>query len=70
MTLDKTHVGSFPRRKTCRFTGEPLESLMDLGSQALTGVFPKSAEDPVSVTPLELAWCPSSGLVQLARLSW
>ncbi|MFC6197341.1 class I SAM-dependent methyltransferase [Ponticaulis profundi] len=67
MTLDKTHVGSFPRRKTCRFTGAPLESLMDLGSQALTGVFPKSAEDPVSVTPLELAWCPSSGLVQLAH---
>tara|TARA_Y100000052_G_scaffold27486_1_gene35648 strand:- start:37344 stop:38570 length:1227 start_codon:yes stop_codon:yes gene_type:complete len=40
---------------------------MDLGDQALTGVFPKTASIPVSVSPLELAFCPQSGLVQLAH---
>lgn len=40
---------------------------MDLGDQTLTGVFPKSASIPVSVSPLELAFSPESGLVQLAH---
>jgi C-methyltransferase-like protein/putative zinc binding protein/methyltransferase family protein len=42
-----------------------LVSVLDLGHQALTGVFPKNASQPVTVGPLELVWCPSSGLLQL-----
>jgi hypothetical protein len=42
-----------------------LITVLDLGHQALTGVFPKTAGEPVTVGPLELAWCPQSGLLQL-----
>jgi hypothetical protein len=42
-----------------------LVSVLNLGHQALTGVFPKDASQPVTVGPLELVWCPSSGLLQL-----
>lgn len=42
-------------------------SVLDLGMQALTGVFPRHVSDPVSRAPLELVWCPESGLVQLAH---
>lgn len=45
--------------------GNDLVSVLNLGHQALTGVFPKTASDPVTVGPLELVWCPSSGLLQL-----
>jgi hypothetical protein len=33
----------------------------------LTGVFPKNIDDPVTEGPLELVWCPDSGLLQLAH---
>lgn len=50
----------------CRITGgDHLVSVLNLGRQALTGVFPKSPDDEVTVGPLELVWCPSSGLLQL-----
>jgi hypothetical protein len=42
-----------------------LVSVLSLGYQALTGVFPSSSADPVTVGPLELVWSPSSGLLQL-----
>ena len=45
-----------------------LISVLSLGDQALTGVFPPSRETPVSVGPLELLWCPDSGLVQLGHV--
>ena len=44
-----------------------LVPILSLGHQALTGVFPHSVETPVSVGPLELVWCPDSGLVQIAH---
>ncbi len=55
----------------CRICGNPeLDSLIDLGVQALTGVFPLSAEAPVREGPLELVKCrerdgEACGLVQL-----
>ena len=50
----------------CRIDGSPnLVSVLSLGHQALTGVFPKTASEPVTVGPLELVWSPSSGLLQL-----
>jgi hypothetical protein len=50
----------------CRISGSThLVSVLNLGDQSLTGVFPKSTDLPVSVGPLELVWCPESGLLQL-----
>ena len=42
-------------------------SILNLGEQALTGVFPESAEEQVSKGPLELVWCSSCTLLQLAH---
>lgn len=39
--------------------------MLALGTQALTGVFPKSKSESVTAGPLELVWCPDSGLLQL-----
>jgi hypothetical protein len=50
----------------CRFSGSPdLIDVLNLGEQALTGVFPASASEKVTVGPLALAWSPTSGLLQL-----
>ena len=50
----------------CRVgAGEHLVSVLNLGQQALTGVFPQNADEKVTVGPLELVWCPDSGLLQL-----
>lgn len=47
--------------------GSTLINVLDLGEQALTGVFPKSIDTPVTTGPLRLVWCPDSGLLQLAH---
>ena len=50
----------------CRVGGSPhMVSVLNLGMQALTGVFPKSKDEPVGEGPLELVWSPDSGLLQL-----
>ena len=50
----------------CRISGSSnLITVLDLGSQALTGVFPKNVNDPITSGPLRLVWCPDSGLLQL-----
>jgi len=52
----------------CRIGGgTDLVSVLNLGMQELTGVFPRSADEPVSTGPLELLWAPRSGLLQLAH---
>ena len=57
------------RIEKCRVSGSAnLLSVLSLGNQALTGVFPASASVPVTVGPLELVWCPDSGLLQLAHV--
>ena len=58
-----THYRQIER---CRVGGTThLISVLDLGQQALTGVFPRSPEEAVTTGPLELVWCPESGLLQL-----
>jgi hypothetical protein len=47
--------------------GSDLVSVLNLGNQELTGVFPKSVGQVVSSGPLELVWAPKSGLLQLAH---
>ena len=58
--------------KSCRICGNSsLEPVLSLGTQVLTGVFPKSPEQIVSAGPLELAKCredaagATCGLLQL-----
>lgn len=56
-----------PEINCCRICGsKELVDLLDLGDQALTGVFPKSTDQDVSVGPLQLVKCGDGcGLVQL-----
>jgi hypothetical protein len=50
----------------CRVSGsKSLLPILDLGEQALTGVFPRTASEEVTTGPLRLVWCPDSGLLQL-----
>jgi hypothetical protein len=52
----------------CRVSGSSnLISILNLGYQALTGVFPKDPCKDITTGPLELVWCPDSGLLQLAH---
>ncbi len=53
---------------SCRVSGSKnLINVLSLGEQYLTGVFPKSKEEVVSKGPLDLMWCPDSGLLQLKQ---
>jgi hypothetical protein len=50
----------------CRISGSKnLTTVLNLGHQALTGVFPKSPNEEITSGPLELVWCSDSGLLQL-----
>jgi len=50
----------------CRISGsQNLFPVLHLGKQHLTGVFPKKRDAPLTCGPLELVWCPESGLLQL-----
>jgi SAM-dependent methyltransferase len=52
----------------CRISpSTTLLPVLNLGEQAFTGIFPKDASTPVPTGPLELLWCPESGLLQLAH---
>lgn len=51
----------------CRLCKSPkLDSILDLGEQSFTGVFPKSETQKVPVGPLRLIKCATCDLVQLA----
>jgi hypothetical protein len=52
----------------CRISkSKNLISVLSLGEQYLTGVFPSSKTDELSRGPLDLLWCPDSGLLQLKQ---
>ncbi|MCX5660559.1 MAG: class I SAM-dependent methyltransferase [Planctomycetota bacterium] len=52
----------------CRISGSRnLVSVLNLGEQAFTGIFPKSLSQPMPTGPLELVWCAESGLLQLGH---
>jgi hypothetical protein len=44
-----------------------LVSVLSLGEQYLTGVFPKNKDEEITRGPLELVWCPDSGLLQMKQ---
>jgi hypothetical protein len=57
------------RIKKCRISNtNNILSVLSLGDQALTGVFPKSADEYVTAGPLEIVWNSDSGLLQLAHI--
>ena len=59
--------GSYQRIDRCRVSGSPnLVPVLHLGEQELTGTFPPPGQS-VTRGPLELVWCPQSGLLQLAH---
>lgn len=56
----------YTESKECRICGQSsLVTVLSIGEQFLTGVFPKSPSDKVSKGPLDLAWCSSCGLLQM-----
>lgn len=64
----------YTKTKSCRICGNKnLASVLNLGDQALTGVFPKNKKEKITHGPLELLKCQerkdnsSCGLVQLAH---
>ncbi len=60
--------GAWRKLERCRVSGSSdLIPVLDLGVQELTGVFPKTREEPVTAGPLQLVWCPDSGLLQLGH---
>jgi hypothetical protein len=61
-------TGPAARVTRCRLCGSAdLVTVLDLGEQALTGVFPAQPGDKVTTGPLELVWCSSCTLLQLAH---
>jgi hypothetical protein len=59
-------VTSIKRTERCRVCGsDDLVKTLDLGEQALTGVFPRSATAPIGSGPLELVWCRNCTLLQM-----
>ena len=54
--------------KKCRISGSTnLITVLSLGEQCLTGVYPKSPNEPITKGPLDLVWCPDSGLLQMKQ---
>ena len=52
----------------CRISGSTnLINVLSLGDQYLTGVFPKSLTEEITKGPLDLVWCPESGLLQMKQ---
>jgi hypothetical protein len=59
-------VRSYTALERCRICrSDHLVSVLHLGHQALTGVFPRSRQEPIARGPLELLWCGGCGLLQL-----
>lgn len=57
---------NFSEISECRVSkSQNLISVLNLGIQTLTGVFPKRTTDKITKGPLELVLCPDSGLLQL-----
>ncbi len=54
--------------KKCRISDSPnLITVLSLGEQYLTGVFPRSLTERITRGPLDLVWCPDSGLLQMKQ---
>jgi len=65
---ESSAVSGLTPLSACRLCGlSDFVGVLDLGEQALTGVFPSSPDDPVAAAPLSLVWCRSCTLLQLGQ---
>lgn len=61
-------MGNYTAIRQCRICrGDHLVSVLRLGYQDLTGVFPRAKNEAVGRGPLELVWCAGCGLLQLGH---
>jgi hypothetical protein len=61
-------MSSYTSIQKCRISSSThLVPILSLGEQTLTGAFPKSKDQKITCGPLDLVWCPDSGLVQLKQ---
>jgi hypothetical protein len=61
-------MSGYTQLEKCRLSGSRhLVTVVDLGEQMLTGVFPARRDEAVTSGPLRLVWCPDSGLLQLGH---
>ena len=59
-------MATYQTIESCRVSRRRhLVGVLNLGEQDLTGVFPASPSVAVTRGPIELVWCPDSGLLQL-----
>lgn len=59
-------MNHYTKIESCRVSGSKnLVTVLHLGNQTLTGVFPKTRDEQITAGPLELVWCADSGLLQL-----
>lgn len=59
-------MNNYHEINACRISkSSHLVSVLNLGHQTLTGVFPRDPSEKITKGPLELVWCPDSGLLQL-----
>jgi len=57
----------YTKVEKCRVcSSQSMTSVLNLGVQALTGVFPKTVEEKTPEGPVELVWCSDCGLLQMA----
>jgi hypothetical protein len=61
-------MGGYRKLDKCRLGGSShLVTVLSLGEQCLTGVFPSSRDEKITKGPLDLVWSPDSGLLQLGH---
>jgi hypothetical protein len=68
MQVKYKNISMYTEIDKCRISGSKnLIPVLSLGEQYLTGVFPKTKEEEVTKGPLDLVWCPDSGLLQMKQ---
>lgn len=61
----KNSYSEIKKCRICKKTG--LITVLSLGKQYLTGVFPKSASEKITKGPLDMVWCAHCGLLQMKQ---
>jgi len=62
-------MGGYRKLDKCRLGGSShLVTVLSLGEQCLTGVFPSSRDEKITKGPLDLVWSHDSGLLLLGHI--
>jgi cyclopropane fatty-acyl-phospholipid synthase-like methyltransferase len=66
MTFHQTFHEMYQAINACRICdSRALDSILHLGNQCFTGIFPKNPDEPLASAPLEIMKCAQCGLIQL-----